>query len=114
MAITGIHTPLYTPEAEALRSTLRDVFGWHHVDAGEGWLIFRLPPAEMGVHPGDAPAHQVSIMCDDLHATIAELTVKGIGFVGEPVDEGFGIVTQIVLPGGVEMQLYEPGHPTAI
>ena len=114
MAITGLHTLLYTSEPEALRATLRDVFGFDHVDAGEGWLIFAMPPAEMGVHPGDAPAQQLSFMCDDLESTIAELRGRGIDFVGEPTDEGFGIVTRMLLPGGVEVQLYEPRHPTAI
>jgi hypothetical protein len=110
MAITGIHTLLYTSEPEALRATLRDVFGWDHMDAGGGWLIFRTPPAEMGVHPGDAPAHQISLMCDDLPSTVAELRAKGIEFVGEPLDEGFGITIHMILPGGVDMQLYEPRH----
>jgi len=114
MAITGVHTLLYTSEPEALRATLRDVFGWDHVDAGDGWLIFETPPAEMGVHPADGPAHQVSLMCDDLESTVAELRAKGIVFVGEPVDEGFGITIHMTLPGGVDMQLYEPRHPTAV
>jgi catechol 2,3-dioxygenase-like lactoylglutathione lyase family enzyme len=114
MAITGLHTLLYTTEADELRATLRDVFGFEHVDAGGGWLIFAMPPAEMGVHPGDAPAQQLSFMCDDLDATMADLRAKGIEFRGDPVDEGFGIVTQMVLPGDVEVQLYEPRHDTAI
>ncbi len=114
MAITGAHVLLYTPEAEALRATLRDVIGWRHVDAGDGWLIFALPPAEMGVHPGDTPHHEVSFMCDDINATIAELRAKGIEVRGDPEDAGFGIVATIVLPGKVEVLLYEPRHPTAI
>lgn len=113
MAVTGTHTLLYSSEPEALRATLRDVFGWDHVDAGEGWLIFRLPPAEMGVHPADGPAHAISLMCDDLEATIADLRERGIVFRGDPVDEGYGIVITMVLPGDVEMALYEPRHPTA-
>ena len=114
MAITGVHTLLYTSEPEALRATLRDVFGWDHVDAGGGWLIFDTPPAEMGVHPGDAPAHQISLMCDDLGTTVAELRAKGIEFIGEPLDEGFGITIHMILPGGVDMQLYEPRHPSPL
>ena len=119
MAITGLHALLYTPEADALRATLRDVFGFDHVDSGGGWLIFAMPPAELGVHPtgghaGDDPVHQLSFMCDDLDATIAGLTGKGVEFRGDPVDEGFGIVTTMLLPGGVEVQLYEPRHDTAI
>jgi hypothetical protein len=114
MAITGIHTLLHTPDADALRATLRDAFGWDSIDAGQGWLIFRLPPAELGVHPGEQPGHQISVMCDDLTSTVEDLRAKGITFKGEVVDAGFGSVQIMVLPGGVEMQLYEPRHPTAI
>ena len=113
MAITGTHTLLYTSEPEALRATLRDVFGFDHVDAGDGWLIFKLPPAEMGVHPGNETAHAVSFICDDIDATMKELAAKGIEFIGEPSHQGFGLVTQMILPGGVMVQLYEPRHPTA-
>jgi catechol 2,3-dioxygenase-like lactoylglutathione lyase family enzyme len=115
MAITGAHVLLYTPEADALRALLRDTLGWKHVDAGDGWLIFALPPAELGVHPSDGSTHHAfSLMCDDIGATVAELRAKGIEVKGEPIDEGFGITTRLVLPGGVEVQLYEPRHPTAI
>jgi hypothetical protein len=113
MAITGVHGLLYTTEPEALRAALGDVFGWPSVDAGGGWLIFRLPPAELGVHPSDSSHHQLSLMCDDIEATMAELRSKGIAFRGEPEDQGFGIVATMVLPGGVEMMLYEPRHPIA-
>ena len=116
MSITGAHVLLYTPEAEQLRATLRDVFGWTHVDAHEGWLIFALPPAELGVHPSDddSSRHELSLICDDVRATVAELTAKGIAFRGEPEDLGFGIGVTMVLPGGVEVLLYEPRHQTAI
>jgi hypothetical protein len=119
MAITGAHVLLYTPEAEKLRATLRDVFGWKYVDAGEGWLIFALPPAELGVHPAEGPSwesgvrHQFSLMCDDIHATVKELRGKGIQFDGQPEDEGWGISVMMTLPGGVKVQLYEPRHPVA-
>lgn len=119
MAIIGAHVLFYTPEPEALRATLRDVFGWRHVDAGDGWLIFRLPPAELGVHPAEGPTfeagtrHQLSLMCDDIHATVRELRAKGIEVRGEPVDEGWGISVMTVLPGGVEVQVYEARHPVA-
>ena len=89
MGITGVHSLLYTSEPEALRAMLRDVFGWSFVDAHDGWLIFALPPAELGVHPAEGPSHELSLMCDDLEATM-------------------------VLPGGVEVLLYEPKHATAI
>jgi catechol 2,3-dioxygenase-like lactoylglutathione lyase family enzyme len=115
VAITGAHALLYTPEAEALRATLRDVFGWHHVDAGDGWLIFALPPAELGVHPSDgATKHELSLMCDDVQATVAELRAQGIEFRGEPEDMGFGTGLTMLLPGGVEVLLYEPQLQTAI
>lgn len=114
MAVTGAHVLLYTSEPDAVRDIFRDVFGWHHVDAGGGWLIFALPPAEVGVHPSDEPAHQFTLMCDDLTATIDELRGKGIDIPGEPNDEGFGITATAVLPGNLDVMLYEPRHPTAI
>jgi hypothetical protein len=115
VAITGAHVLLYTPEADALRAQLRDVFGWNHVDAGEGWLIFALPPAELGVHPSDGDASQeLWLMCDDIAATVAELRERGVEVRGEPEDQGFGLVVKLVLPGGVELALYEPRHETAV
>ena len=114
MAITGAHVVLYSPEAGALRSVLSDVMGWDSVDAGDGWLIFALPPAELGVHPGEQPSHQLTLMCDDIDATVADLRARGIQFRDEPHGEGFGIVTTMVLPGDVDVMLYEPRHPTAV
>jgi hypothetical protein len=119
MAITGAHVLLYTPEPEALRAMLRDVFGWKHVDAGDGWLIFKLPPAELGVHPAEGPTydanvrHQLSFMCDDVNVTARELRGKGVEVIGDPVDEGWGITVMLKLPGGVTVMLYEPRHPVA-
>ena len=120
MAIIGTHALVYTSEPEAVREIFRDVFGFGHVEAGEGWLIFGLPPAELGVHPGEGPTfasgvrHQLSFMCDDLDATIAELRAKGIEFRDEPQDEGYGILTTMALPGGLDIVLYQPRHPTVI
>src|SRR3712207_4952889 len=115
MAVNAAHMLLYSTDAEATRAALRDVFGWQHVDAGGGWLIFGMPPAEVGVHPG-APGetdHQISLRCYDLGDTVEELRAKGIRVLGEPRTEEYGIVTMIELPGEVRMQLYQPTHPTA-
>ncbi|MEA2704041.1 MAG: hypothetical protein QOD63_1986 [Actinomycetota bacterium] len=114
MAITGAHVLLYSSEPDALRSVMADVFDWTHVDAGGGWMIFALPPAEIAVHPGEAPSHQLTLMCDDLDATLADLRAKGIEVKGEPEDAGWGITSILVLPGGVEVMIYQPRHTTAI
>ena len=119
MAIIGVHALIYSPEADALRAVLRDVFGFKHVDAGHGWLIFTLPPAELGIHPAEgtgteATKHALSFMCDDITATVKELRGKGLTIDGEPQDHGYGIVVMVTLPGGVQVQVYEPRHPLAI
>lgn len=121
MAIVGVHTLLYSSEPEALRAVLRDVFGWRHVDDGDGWLIFALPPAEMGIHPTEGPGyeaggvgHQIALMCDDIHATVEELRAHGLVVDGDPVDEGFGVTTTVVLPGDVRLMLYEPRHSSPL
>ena len=113
MAITGVHALIYTPEADALRAVLADAIGWSSVDAGEGWLIFALPPAELAVHPSDQPRHEVALMCDDITTTVAELQSKGITFRGVPEEQRWGVATTMVLPGGVDVLLYEPRHPIA-
>ena len=119
MAINGAHVLLYTSEPEAVRELLRDVFGWPNVDAGGGWLIFGLPPAELGVHPAEGPMyeggtqHQFSLMCDDIVATVTDLRAKGVEVRGEPQEERWGLATTIVLPGGLDVMLYQPRHPTA-
>ena len=120
MSVIGAHMLFYTTEPEALRAMLRDVFGFTHVDAGGGWLIFALPPAEIGVHPAEGPTygsgvrHQISFMCDDIQATIEELKAKGVKVAGEPEDEGYGITVLLNLPGGCDVMLYEPRHKAAI
>jgi catechol 2,3-dioxygenase-like lactoylglutathione lyase family enzyme len=120
VAITGAHALFYTPEPEALRALLRDAFGFPHVDAGGGWLIFALPPSELGVHPAEGPTyeggtrHQLAFMCDDIRATMRELQARGVTVRGEPEEESYGITVMLGLPGGVEAMLYEPRHAMAI
>jgi hypothetical protein len=116
--VIGAHVLLYTTEPERLRALLRDVFGWSNVeDPGSepGWLIFALPPTELGVHPSEgATNHELSLICDDVQATKADLESKGVEFRGEPADLGFGIAVTMMLPGGVEMLLYEPRHESPL
>ncbi len=116
--ITSTHAIIYAENAEEARAFLRDVVGLPFADAGDGWLIFQLPPAELGVHPGMAPEapsgrHQLYFMCDDINATVQELTAKGVTFTGPVSDQGFGLVTSLRIPGGGEIGLYEPKHATA-
>ena len=111
MPIVGAHILLYTPEADALRAMLRDALGLDYVEDTPGWLIFALPPAEVGVHPSEGSTkHELCLMCDDIEATMAELRAKGVEFRGEPHEESFGITTTMLLPGGSDVLLYEPRH----
>jgi catechol 2,3-dioxygenase-like lactoylglutathione lyase family enzyme len=112
--ITGVHALIYTSQADAVRGFFRDVLGRRHVDAGDGWPIFSMPPAELAVHPSDtATTHELYLMCDDIGATVGELETKGVRC--SPVqDQGWGLVTSVELPGGDRLGLYEPRHPTAI
>ena len=113
--ITGVHALLYTKAPDETRAFFKDVLGFRSVDAGEGWLIFALPPAELGIHPSeDAGSHELYLMCDNIQMTVAQLVDKGVEFVGEITDQGYGLVTSIRMPGGGQLGLYEPRHPTAI
>jgi predicted enzyme related to lactoylglutathione lyase len=109
--ITGVHAILFTPDAEGVRAFLRDTLELRSVDAGGGWLIFGLPPAELAAHPGEELGTQLYLMCDDIEATTAELEAKGVELTRPVSDEGWGLVTAIALPGGGELGLYEPRHP---
>lgn len=112
--INGGHVILYSRDAEADRAFFRDVLGYPHVDAGGGWLIFKAPPGELAVHPTDAtPAHEFYLMCDDLDATMAELSERGVEFTGPVNDQGWGLLTGIRLPSGGQLGLYQPRHPIA-
>ena len=109
--IGGVHAMVFTQDAEADRAFFRDVLELPFVDAGQGWLIFALPPAELAAHPTEGePRHELYLMCDDLEATMAELRAKGAMFTGEVSDQGWGLLATIALPGGGELGLYEPRH----
>ena len=111
--VFGAHLVVFSLDAEADRSFLAEILGLNSVDAGGGWLIFAMPPAEVGVHPADAPRHEMALMCDDLDATMAELHAKGVEFRGEPEMQGWGRAVTMVLPGALDMMLYQPRHPVA-
>jgi len=112
--VFGAHVIVYSKDAEADRAFLREVLGLPSVDAGHGWLIFALPPAEVAVHPAEeSGAHDLYFMCDDLKAEIAALRDKGV--VCSEVEEArWGSITHIRLPGGGAVGLYQPRHPTAL
>lgn len=113
--ITGIHALIFADDAERVRDFFRDVLEFPSVDAGDGWLIFTLPPAELGIHPAEGGGrHELYLMCDDIEAAVGELTGKGVEFVGPVTDEGFGLVARARIPGGGELAVYEPRHPTAL
>ena len=111
--INGAHVIVYSTDAEADRAFFRDVLEYPHVDAGHGWLIFKLPPAEVAVHPADQGSHELFLMCDDLDRTIADLTARGVEFVRPAERQPWGVLTSIRLPGGGELGLYEPLHERA-
>ncbi len=111
--ISGAHVILYSSDAEADREFFRDILRFPHVDAGEGWLIFALPPAEIAVHPAkENGSHELYLMCDDLKAAIKALKEKKVK-CSRPVDEGWGVLAKVKLPGGGELGLYQPKHPLA-
>lgn len=109
--VSGIHALIYTKDPDGVRAFFRDVLGFPYVDAHDGWLIFALPPAELGIHPADDEGrHELWLMCDDLQATVEELKGKGVEFTRPVTDQGFGLVTWLRTPGGGELPLYEPKH----
>jgi catechol 2,3-dioxygenase-like lactoylglutathione lyase family enzyme len=111
--INGSHVILFSADPEADRAFFADVLGQPHVDAGGGWLIFRLPPAEVAMHPAEQPGHELYFMCDELDSTIRDLRSRGVEFTQEVTDERWGRVSRIRLPGGGEIGIYEPRHPRA-
>ncbi len=113
--ITGVHALVHAHDAEAARAFFRDVLGWPHVDAHGGWLIFGTGPSELGVHPSDGgdEHHEISLVCDDIEQTVEELTARGAEFAGAIENRGFGRTIALRVPGGGDMLLYQPRHPTA-
>ena len=112
--INGTHVIMYSQDAEADRVFIRDVLGFAGVDAGDGWMIFKLPPAEIAVHPTEGPAkHEVYLMCDNLESVLAGLTARGVEIAHPVSDEGWGLLASIRLPSGADLSLYEPRHPVA-
>ena len=124
LMIFGTHLLLYSRDPEADRAFFRDVLALAHVDSGGGWLIFRLPPAEMGVHPAEQNLTQTHagqdlatatlyLMCDNLGQTLQDLASKGVGHT-ELQKAEWGVATSIRLPGGASLGLYEPQHEVAV
>jgi catechol 2,3-dioxygenase-like lactoylglutathione lyase family enzyme len=112
--INGGHVIIHSRDPEADRAFFRDVLGYPYVEAGGGWLIFKLPPAEIAVHPTDGPeSHEFYLMCDDVEATMSELAAKGVEFIRPVSDERWGRLTRLRLPGGGELGMYEPRHERA-
>jgi predicted enzyme related to lactoylglutathione lyase len=121
--INGVHTLVYADDADAARAFFRDVLEWPFVDAHGGWLIFRTGPSELGVHPTstehegqtyESPRHhEISLLCDDIEKTVADLQAKGAVFRGPVQDQGFGRICLLQVPGAGEMMVYEPRHPLA-
>ena len=130
--ITAVHNLVYSDDAAATRAFFRDVLQWAYVSddgstgeeaaGADAWLIFRTGPSEVGVHPTRGPEgsdwsaprhHAMSLMCDDLKATMDELASRGASFTTEPADHGYGLVVMLAVPGADDIQLYQPRHTTA-
>jgi catechol 2,3-dioxygenase-like lactoylglutathione lyase family enzyme len=118
--ITAIHTLVYCDDAERARAFFRDVLGFPYVDTGGGWLIFQTGPSELGVHPTSEPEnapgwtteqkHEISLICDDIESTVADLREQGVTFTRDLRDDGFGVTIDMQIPGGPEVMLYEPRY----
>jgi predicted enzyme related to lactoylglutathione lyase len=113
--ITGVHAIVFSSDAEKLRAFFADVLNLPSADAGAGWRIFALPPAELAVHPTDRDSrHELYLMCDDIHATLAELRTKGVEVARDVSDQGWGLLAAIRLPDGAEFPIYEPRHASPL
>lgn len=115
MPVTAIHALLFSRNAEKLRDFLSDALALPSVDAGEGWPIFAAPPTELAVHETEGePGHELYLVCDDIAATIASLVPHGVEAITTVADRGWGLVTRLRLPGGDEIGLYQPKHPSPL
>jgi predicted enzyme related to lactoylglutathione lyase len=114
--IGGVHTILYSKNAEAVREFFRDVLEFPCVDAGGDWLVFKSPPGEIGIHPADTHVHreELFLMCKDIEAEVARLKARGVKFTSPITEQQWGLVTQLQMPDGERLGLYQPSHPTAI
>lgn len=111
--LTGLHAIVFTPEAEKVRAFLRDTLGLDWVDAGGGWPIYAMPPAELAVHPADdSGRHELYLMCDNIEQTLADLRNKNVEIAQDVQDEGWGLLAAIKLPDGSALPIYEPRHPS--
>ena len=110
--ITGVHAVVFSREAEQVRAFFQDVIGLPAADAGGGWPIYALPPAELAVHPAEGDSrHELYLMCDDIQATLAELRDKGVEVARDVTEQRWGLLAAIRLPDGSELSLYQPRHP---
>lgn len=108
-----MHAIVFSPAAEKVRAFFADVLGFSSVDAGGGWLVFGIAPAELAVHPAEGESrHELYLMCDDINATLAELRGKGVEVSSGPSDWGWGLLATIRLPDGSDLPIYEPRHPS--
>ena len=115
MPIAGAHTIVFAEDADAARAFFRDMLEFPHVDAGDGWLIFALPPGELAVHPAPGSGeHELYLMCPDIEATMDELELKGVEFVAPLTDAGWGLLTRLNVPGAGDIGLYQPKHPSPL
>ena len=119
--IAGVHTILYAHDAEAARAFFKDVLGLEFVDAGDGWLIFALPPGELACHPGpgliagrEESRAELFLMCKDVEATRRDLEAKGVEFTAPVTDVGYGLMTRLAVPGFGALGLYQPQHPSPL
>lgn len=116
--VNAVHTVINARDSEAARAFFRDTLNLPFADAGGGWLIFALPPGELGIHPTGSETeearHQLYLMCDDIEATVAELKAKGVEFTRGVKNEGWGLLTAMKIPGGGELSLYQPRHASPL